>query len=187
MVFGRVGDLWSCRDHGVVLRRRFPKRLNRRRHREQPRSPTWRRHWHTSLLPGYGWNRGWLSRCSRSCCRRRVARNAGRTASAVARASRRLRGARLRWRLLTRLRRCGRSRSRNGQASGRPLSGRSALATARPGRLISRLLLPRCASLRRAATRDRSRSARLLCRWGLSTAWLRCRRLGRCGRGALSG
>ena len=42
---------------------------------------------------------GWLSRCSRSCCRRRVARNPGRTASRVARASRRLRGTRLRWRL----------------------------------------------------------------------------------------
>jgi len=50
--------------------------------------------------------------------------------------------------------------------------------------LGSRLLLHRRTSLRRAATHGRGRSARLLCRWGLSTPRLSCRRLGRYGLGA---
>jgi hypothetical protein len=156
--------------------------LNRRRHRERPGSPTRRRHWHASLLSGYGRSRCWMSGSSRSCCWRRVARNPGRTASGVARPNRRLRRrTRLRWRLLRRPRRGGRGSSRGGQASGCALGRRSALATTRPRRLGSRPLLLRRTSLRRAATRGRGRSAGLLCRSGLSTPRLRRRRPWRYG------
>ena len=105
----------------------------------------------------------------------------GAYASGVARPNRRLRGTRLRWRLLTRLRRCGRSSSRRGQASGRALVRRSALAATRPRRLGSRLLLLRRTSLRRAATRGRGFSTSLLRRRWLSTCGRRRHRLGRCG------
>ena len=181
MVFGRGCDIRSCRDDRVVLRRRFPECLNRRRHRERPGSPTRRRHWHASLLSGHGRSRCWLSRYGRRCRRRRVARDPGRTAGDVACPNRRLRGTRLRWRLLRRLRRGGRGSSRGGQASGRALGGRSALAASRPRRLGSRPLLQRGTSLWRAATRGRGRSAGLPCRLGLSTPRLRRRRRWRCG------
>ena len=170
MVFGRGGDLRSCRDHRVVLRRRFLECLDRRRYRERPRSPTRRRHWHPRLLSGYGRSRGWL----------RTARNPGRTASVVVPPSRRLRGTRRRWRLLRRLRRGRRSSSRGGQASSRTLGSRSALA-ARRQRLSSRPLLDRRTCLRRAATHGRGSSTRLRCRLGLRTHRRRRHRLGRRG------
>ena len=168
MVFGRGGDLRSCRDYRVVLRRRVLECLDRRRYRERPRSPSRRRYWHPRLLSGYGRSRGWL----------RTARNPGRTASVVVPPRRRLRGTRRRWRLLRRLRRGGRSSSRGGQASSRTLGSRSALA-ARRRRLSSRPLLGRRTSLRRAATHGRGGSTRLRCRLGLRTHRRRRHRLGR--------